>query len=151
MKILGTRDRYLQRLLETRGDDFTVVEKEIKRVLFVARWKQWLKQYFPRLSLNVLVTRVLKSDKPISHVVEHFAEESVQATLPRIKGRQVTRVQICYNDGSPWPLREISYISHADDLHDIGGVYLEAVKSKQAGEEWYYTTEKQRTGYEPPE
>ena len=52
--------------------------------------------------------------------------------------RRITTIEIVYNDGSPWPFRETSAISHKEDLSDLDGVYLQAVKSKLNGNEVYY-------------
>lgn len=82
-----TRERYAKRLIETRGEDFSVVEDQINHILRVERWKQWFRNYFPRLSLNVVVKKIIiiKADPKPSQTTKELAEKSLKATLPRAK------------------------------------------------------------------
>lgn len=58
-----TSRAYVRRLIKTRAEDYSVVADEINKTLRVERLKRRFRQYFPRLSINVLVTRIVKPKK----------------------------------------------------------------------------------------
>ena len=81
------RGSFAKRLLDTKGEDFSVVEDQINHVLRVERWKRRFRQYFPRLSVNVFVNRIVKPDPESSEVVEKFAEQSLEARKPEFTNK----------------------------------------------------------------
>lgn len=76
-----TRERYMKRLIETRGEDFSVVEARINHVLRMERWKQWFRSYFPRLSLNVFINRIVKPESPVSDLAKKIGEREASIKL----------------------------------------------------------------------
>ena len=77
-----TGNRYARRLIATKGDDDSVLEDEITKILRVERFKRRLRQYFPRLVVNVFFNRIVKPEKKPSKTTEKFAEQSLEARRP---------------------------------------------------------------------
>jgi len=71
-------NRYAKRLLETKGQDDTILEAEVNRILWWLRLKRYFRQYFPRLVINILFTTIVKSEKEPSEVTKRFAEKQIE-------------------------------------------------------------------------
>ena len=68
--------RYARRLLETKGQDDSVVEDEVNRILWWMRLKRRFQQCFPRLT--IIVTKVVKPEKKPSETTKKFAEGQIE-------------------------------------------------------------------------
>ena len=77
-----TNNRYARRLIETKGNDDSVLEDEITKILRGERFKRRLRQYFPRLVVNVFFKNIVKPEKKPSETTEKFAEQSLEARKP---------------------------------------------------------------------
>ena len=86
-----TDNRYAKRLIETKGDDDSVLEDEITKILRIERFKRRLRQYFPRLVVNVFFKKIVKTEKEPSEKTKKYAEQSLEARKPTFQSVEAER------------------------------------------------------------